>query len=393
MPPEAFTQSPTLEDVVYVVNANTQRVQQLQTENATLRIEGVPALRANLAYEHPRNFRLHAQLSQFTGRELDMGSNDELFWFWIQRDEQPTVYFARHDEFASSPARDLVPIEPNRLIDTLGLVWLDPQGQHIGPVERDSNLLEVRSRIPSPRGDMTRVLLIDAKYGWIVEQHFYDANGQLLLSARASRHRYYPEDAVTMPHHVEVRLMPGQPSQLAFDVDVGNYVFNRLSGDAVELWAMPQIEGYPAVDIADPRFRPPVAAVPSDVPSAVPCRTPVRVSTVRPTVSINRRAPRTRHPIAGTTNTPASAVESAGVGSRWLGMVPDCRGPRDCRASGPSKAGGRRNGRLVCRRSRWTTTRRGAAELASPANRNGASWRVPDSRSVQRCSRACRPAS
>ncbi len=108
---------------------------------------------------------------------------------------------------------------------------------------------------------MTRVLLLDATYGWMVEQHFYDANGQLLLSARASQHRFYPEDAVTMPHHVELRLLPGQPSQLAFDVDVSRYVFNRLTGAPSELWTLPQIAGYPRVDIADPRFRPPLAAV------------------------------------------------------------------------------------------------------------------------------------
>ena len=148
LPPEAFTQTPTLEDVVYVVNANTQRVQKLQTENATLRIEGVPALRANLAYEQPQNFRLHAQLSQFTGRELDMGSNPELFWFWIRRDEQPSIYYARHNEFAGSPARDLVPIEPIRLMESLGLVWLNPQAprnwSYTPSIEILSQLMEDR---------------------------------------------------------------------------------------------------------------------------------------------------------------------------------------------------------------------------------------------------------
>ena len=263
LPPEAFTGTPTLEDVIYVVNANTDRVRQLQTENATLRAEGIPSLRANIAYEQPRNFRLRAQLSQFTGRELDMGSNDELFWFWVRRDEQPAVYYARHDEFATSPARDLVPIEPKQLTDALGLVRLEPGDRHAGPTRRE-NLLEIRSQIPSPRGDMTRVLLLDAKYGWMVEQHYYDANGQLLLSARASQHRYYPDDAVTMPHHVEVRLLPGQPTQLAFDVDVSRFVFNRLSGEPSELWTPPRIKGVPSVDIADPRFRPPVAAVRRD---------------------------------------------------------------------------------------------------------------------------------
>jgi hypothetical protein len=262
LPPEAFTETPTLEDVVYVVNANTQRVHRLQTENATLRVDRFPApLNANLAYEQPRKFRLRAQLSQFTGRELDMGSNDELFWFWIRRDEHPSVYFARHDEFAISPARDLIPIEPSRLIDALGLVYLDPNARYVGPIEHDAATVELRSRLASPRGDMTRVLLIDRKYGWTAQQHYYDANGQLLLSARSSRHRFYPDDAVTMPHHIEVTVMPGQPSQLTFDVEVGSYVINRQLSDSAERWSMPTIEGYPSVDIADPQFRPPVAEI------------------------------------------------------------------------------------------------------------------------------------
>jgi len=267
LPPEAFTETPTLDDVIYVVNANTDRVQQLQTENATLRVIDadfpIPPLRASMAYEQPRNFRLRAQLSQFTGSELDMGSNDELFWFWAQRNEQPGVYYARHDEFATSPARNMVPIAPNHLTDAMGLIRLEANQRHSDPTLRE-DLLEIRSQIPSPRGDMTRVLLLDAKYGWMVEQHYYDANGQLLLSARASQHRYYPDDAITMPHHVEVRILPGQPSQLAFDVDVNRFVFNRLTGDPNELWALPEFEGHPSVDIADPRFRPPVAAVRPD---------------------------------------------------------------------------------------------------------------------------------
>ncbi|MFW6170739.1 MAG: hypothetical protein ACODAD_09635 [Planctomycetota bacterium] len=258
LPPEAFTDVPSMEEAIYTVNANTERVEQLQTENATLRCEGIamPALRLNMAYERPRRFRLRAELSQFTGRELDLGSNDELFWFWIRRAQQPGIYYARHEEFAVSPTRDLIPIEPHRLPDLLGLVRFEGGEQHVGPTVRD-NLLEIRSRIASPDRDMTRVILLDATYGWIVEQHYYDANGQLLFSARAAEHRYYPNDAVTMPHRVEIQVLPGQPTQFAFEIEVGQFVFNRLSGEHSELWSLPTIEDVPAIDIADPNFQPP----------------------------------------------------------------------------------------------------------------------------------------
>ena len=66
LPPEAFTETPTLEDVIYVVNANTDRVRQLQTDNATLRVIDadfpIPPLRASMAYEQPRNFRLRGPI-------------------------------------------------------------------------------------------------------------------------------------------------------------------------------------------------------------------------------------------------------------------------------------------------------------------------------------------
>ena len=70
-----------------------------------------------------------------------------------------------------------------------------------------------------------------------------------------------------MPHWVEVHLLPGQPSQLAFEVDVSTYVINRLSGDPAELWVMPVMEGSPAINLADPGFRPALAAPPPGPPT------------------------------------------------------------------------------------------------------------------------------
>lgn len=258
LPPEAFTESaPSLNDVIFVVNANTNRVQQLQTDTVSLRASGFPAvLRASLAYEQPRNFRIHAQLSQFTGRLLDIGSNQELFWFWTQREQ--AVYFARHSQFAQSPARNLIPIEPHQLIEALGLVYLDPAGEHQLRQIEESNLIEISSRLASPHGDQIRVLLVDRTYGWVAQQHLYDSNGQLLMSVQSSQHRFYPTEGVTMPHHIEIHLMPGQPQHLELELDVSDYAVNRLYGEPAELWTIPALEGHEQIDIANPGFRPPV---------------------------------------------------------------------------------------------------------------------------------------
>src|SRR5262245_64267718 len=80
-PPIAFSALPSPIEAVSAVNANTQRVQSLQTQGATLSIPGAPSVNAEITIERPRRLRLRAK-TQLTGPELDLGSNDELFWLW-----------------------------------------------------------------------------------------------------------------------------------------------------------------------------------------------------------------------------------------------------------------------------------------------------------------------
>ncbi len=253
---------PTKEEVINVVNANSYRIRQLQSESATLRVPGLPAMRANLAVELPRRFRLSTNIWGLPGTGLDLGSNEELFWVWIEQSQPRAVYYARHDDFARSPARQNIPIEPDWLIEALGVVVLDPAGIHEGPFWRNANQMEIRSRIPTPAGDMTKTTVVHSRYGWILEQHVYDSTGQLIASARASEHRFYAATGVTLPHRLELELAPGQPSQMSLKIDVSSYLINRLYGDPSQLWSIPQPRGVPLVNIADPNFRPPLSNSP-----------------------------------------------------------------------------------------------------------------------------------
>src|SRR5207247_5394457 len=83
-PPIAFSALPSPTEAVAAVNANTQRVQSLQTQGATISIPGAPAIGADIAVERPKRLRLRAK-TQLLGPELDLGSNDELFWLWAAR--------------------------------------------------------------------------------------------------------------------------------------------------------------------------------------------------------------------------------------------------------------------------------------------------------------------
>lgn len=249
--PVLFSTPPSLEQVIQAVNANSAPVRQLHAEGATLSVPGTITLRANLVMERPRRFRLTGSaLGGLSGTEIDLGSNDELLWMWVKRAQPPALYYARHDQFHLSPAKQILPIEPPWLIEALGVAYFDPNARHDGPFETGDGRLEIRSRVYSPQGEMNRITFVDGRYGYVVEQRVHDPSGRLVAVARESQHRHYPQLRVTLPHRVDVEL---PPAQMAFTLDVPRYAINQINGDAVSIFAMPQIEGYPLIDLADPR--------------------------------------------------------------------------------------------------------------------------------------------
>lgn len=255
--PIAFSAPPTLQDVIHVVNRNSGAIQQVQADNAKLSIQGLPQLRANIAIERPRNFRLQADFMG-VAQVLDLGSNHEVFWALVDVPQIASgipraIYYARHDQYRRSAARQLMPIEPHWLVDAFGLAYLDPSLVHEGPYARGPEQLVIRSRIPSPDGDLTKITIVHASYGWILEQHLYDARSQLIGSVLASNHRHYPVPGVTLPHRIQVQLPP--PAQPLL-VDVESYAINQPSGNPTQLWAMPTYEGYPLVNLAAPPVQP-----------------------------------------------------------------------------------------------------------------------------------------
>ncbi|HLA84655.1 MAG TPA: hypothetical protein VJL29_07665 [Thermoguttaceae bacterium] len=257
--PRLLPPQPTLEQVIAVVNRNSSQIQSFSTDRATIAVSGSPTLRANIAMQRPRRFRLTADTALTVGPEFDLGSNDQEFWFWFRGDPQQNVFYCRHDQFAQSTAARAIPIAPDELIDALGLAQFDPALPHQGPFVRAGGMLEIRTIRETPAGPVTKVTVVDPA-GWIAEQHFYDARGQLALSTVAQQHRRDPASGLIMPRVVEVTC---PTSNFRMRVNLGNVRINTISSAPTEAWTMPHYEGARLVDLGDPNVR-------LDVPPAAP---------------------------------------------------------------------------------------------------------------------------
>ena len=252
--PRALPPSPSLDQVVDVINNNSSRINSLSAPRATLNMSGAPALNANIAFMRPRSFRLVAQ--KFIGPEFDMGSNDELLWFWVRRVQPPALYFARHDQFGTSAARQVMPVEPEWLIEALGIVSFDRAGQIEGPTPVGSGRVEIRTVMQTAAGPLSRIVIVDDSRGVVLENHVYDAQGTRLASTILSKHRHDPASGVTLPQHVELQW---PPAAMSATLELGEVIVNQLPADPQQLFTKPVYNGYPEINLAQPGGLVPVA--------------------------------------------------------------------------------------------------------------------------------------
>jgi hypothetical protein len=249
--PQVLMEGATRDQIVAAVNQNSSRIQSITATGVTITIPdmlGLPLLSGNIAAERPGRFRLTA--GTIAGQELDIGSNDELFWMWVRRNQPPAVYFCRHAQFANSNIRQFMPIEPAWLLAAMGIVDIDPASVFDGPLPsaRGQGTVELRSWLPSASGRLQRVTVVDARRAWIIEQDIYDQSGATLLaSARADSHRYYPAEQVSLPDRVTIQL---PTANLRMTINLGVVQINQLAADRGQLWTLPTFDGYQPYDLS-----------------------------------------------------------------------------------------------------------------------------------------------
>lgn len=253
--PRILPPTATVSDIINTINANTAKIQSLATDDASISAPFMPSLRAHLYFDRPRRFRLLGE-TMITGQEVDLGSNDDIFWFWIKRNPQPSVFYCRHDQFATSLARNMLPVEPDWVIEALGIVTLDPAGQYNGPMHSGQGRLRIETTINTVRGTMTRVTEVDENQGWIVGQHLYDAQRRLVASTLASRHGREPASGVVLPARIEIQTPASDTApQFSLRLDLKNVRVNQLPANQEQFWTLPSYPGTTSVNLADPNLR------------------------------------------------------------------------------------------------------------------------------------------
>ena len=281
LPPPVLEPQPNLADLFAAINRNAAKVRSLKTTDANVAISasGMPAanVTAIIALERPRRFRMKAT-HMFLGLAADIGSNDELSWFWAKMFQPPALYFCRHDQIHQSQARRIMPLEPEFLVEAFGLtsIGLNPAEQHQGPTPIGNGRLRIDTIRQSPSGPLKKVTIVDGKSAIVLEQHLFDQQGRLVISAITSQHRRDPLSGAWLPRKIDLTSnVMGQ--KVAMSIQITNLEVNTLGPNDAELWQKPDYhdQGAPDIDLGNPQFHlspgrfqmPPGAALPTTNPA------------------------------------------------------------------------------------------------------------------------------
>ncbi len=252
--PVAFNNAPTLEQLTAAVNQNTENVRQIQSA-VKVSMDGVPAkLSGNLALEQPKNLRIQAGVLGVPELGVDIGSNDSVFWVWSKASVggmEPVMLYSTHRDFASSNAAKLLPIQPQWITQALGLVSFDSNDEHSGPFARNDGRVEIRSRIKTPQGLVTRVVVMDPRFGVINQIAMYDSSNNRIAYANAFRYVYNHEHQVRLPRHLEIFFNdPNTRKENKLSITLDNVSVNSFYGDRETIWTMPRPQDVRTIDVS-----------------------------------------------------------------------------------------------------------------------------------------------
>ncbi len=240
--PLLFATPPTVQQLVDAIN-RSRGIQQLQSTTVSVRQK--VSLSGNLVWERPANFRLRGGLGSLLGTSLDIGSNSDHFWMAIQQD----LLYANHAEFNQQLNRQQIPVSPLWLIEAMGVVEIDPYSLVRQPQSRADGMLELTAMGSSGDGNLLRTIIVDPKYGLVKQVLLRDGTGRLLASSLMSQHRYYDSVQYSLPHYVQVQLVPNGSPPIDLVIQIGQYSINALEGSEPGRYQMPDLRGYNAINL------------------------------------------------------------------------------------------------------------------------------------------------
>jgi hypothetical protein len=242
VPRPRFSEDPQLEEVVDHLNRNVDKLHAWQANGVKIRANNMPGLSGSLVVEEGQHLRM--VVNSLAGHEVDMGSNNDVFWIWAKRME-PAYVYCRHEQIDVARQSLGVPFEPQWLMQALGVAPIDTEGltMQIDATRQHARL--VQPLLTAHGQPLQKVMVVDLVHGVITEHCIQDSRGQKIAVARLDDFRRDKASGAVLAHRVR---LDWPQNQMSLVMNMGEVEINPTSIPS-QIWDMPAMRGTQVVDL------------------------------------------------------------------------------------------------------------------------------------------------
>lgn len=253
--PTADAPAPPVEQLVSYLNDCAGRLKSVQSNGMWLDCKQGKqpiSLEANMVCEKPRNFRL---MGVIAGQpEVDIGSNNDEFWYWIKHDDPPYLYHCGYDAMAKGNVRMPFPFQPDMVVAGLGM---RPYDADVNKYELKvlPRTLELSENVVSAQGQTVRMVTIfnrtpvDPNKGapQVTDFVLRDAKGQDICKATVLNVQVDQGTGAVVPRKVRLSW-PAQ--QLELSMTLRTVIVNNVDPQRAEVLFSRRNLPYQSFDLA-----------------------------------------------------------------------------------------------------------------------------------------------
>jgi len=255
--PLASNEVPSSAQLIKYVNDNARMVQSLQCDDLFIDAKapgGNAGVSGKLACEKPRNFRMTADI--IGQPAVDIGSNNDEFWFWISRNEPPYVFHCSYEDFRRG-VRTPFPFQPEWIIEALGIAEMDEAKAGECKVAVKPTSFELTEPALSAQGQPVRKVTVfnrtpsPSGKPQVTAHILQDANGKTICAAYVASVQWVqvsPSAWAVVPQRIDL-MWPAEKMELKMKLDRVHAL--RLGHDqAVTMFSRNSLARLPSFDLA-----------------------------------------------------------------------------------------------------------------------------------------------
>lgn len=178
-----------------ILNSRNEKITSIFYEQIDLETKGIH-VSSHISYEKPNNFRMIN--SSFLGKETDIGSNQDYFWFWSKRMQPPALFYSSHVNLYKTNLR--TPFHPVWMMDIIGINSINLKDALV--FKHKDNIVVSRNDISVTGKRITRVYLIDPQKMAFCGHYIYDKHDQIIVSAEIFE--YHEVDGYFLPKKITI---------------------------------------------------------------------------------------------------------------------------------------------------------------------------------------------